>query len=123
LCVGGVETFSDVPIRFSKPIRKRLLGLAKAQKKGIPGVLGLLKGLQLKDLAPEAPAIANYTTGEVMGHSSDRLAAKFNVSRADQDEFTVLSHTRAAAAHANGMYKVGRLLLHYTTCTVHAGCM
>jgi hypothetical protein len=42
-----------------------------------------------------------------MGHSSDRLAAKFNVSRADQDEFTVLSHTRAAAAHANGMYKVG----------------
>ena len=39
------------------------------------------------------------------GHSSDRLAAKFHVSRKDQDEFTVLSHTRAAAAHANGMYK------------------
>ena len=30
------------------------------------GALGLLKGLSLKDLAPEAPAIANYTTGEVM---------------------------------------------------------
>jgi acetyl-CoA acetyltransferase len=40
------------------------------------------------------------------GHSSDRLAARFGVSRHDQDEFTVLSHTRAAAAHAQGLYKV-----------------
>jgi hypothetical protein len=35
-------------------------------KKGMFGALGLLKGLSFKDLAPEAPAIANYTTGEVM---------------------------------------------------------
>eukprot|EP01031_Cornospumella_fuschlensis_P045828 gene45828-56090_t len=61
---GGAETFSDVPIRFSKPIRQRLLNLSKAMKKGPMGALGLLKGLKLKDLAPEAPAIANYTTGE-----------------------------------------------------------
>jgi acetyl-CoA acyltransferase len=58
----------------------------------------------MKDLAPEAPAIQNYTTGEVMGVSSDRLAAKFGVSRADQDNLTVLSHTRAAKAHADGKY-------------------
>jgi len=103
--VGGVETFSDVPIRFSKPIRQRLLGAQKALKKGPMGALGLLKGLKLKDLAPEAPAIANYTTGEVMGHSSDRLAARFDVSRADQDEYAVRSHHRAAAAHANGLYE------------------
>ena len=69
------------------------------------GYLSLLKGLTLKDLAPETPAIANYTTGEVMGHSSDRLAAKFGVSRADQDSFTVRSHLNAAKAHAAGLYK------------------
>ena len=40
--------------------------MSKVAKKGIPGYLGLLKGLKLADLAPEAPAIANYTTGEVM---------------------------------------------------------
>ena len=39
-----------------------------------------------------------------MGHSSDRLAAKFGVTRHAQDEFTVLSHTRAAKAHADGLY-------------------
>lgn len=102
---GGCETFSDVPIRFSKPIRERLLVAPKAMKKGAAGAIGLLKGLKLKDFAPEAPAIANYTTGEVMGHSSDRLAAKFGVSRHDQDEFTVMSHTRAAKAHKDGIYK------------------
>eukprot|EP01033_Poteriospumella_lacustris_P006770 gene6770-4884_t len=101
---GGVETFSDVPIRYSKNIRKRLLQFPKASKKGLPGILGLLKGLKPGDFAPEAPAIANYTTGEVMGHSSDRLAAKFGVSRREQDEFTVLSHHRAAAAHKAGLY-------------------
>lgn len=102
---GGAETFSDVPIRFSKSMRKRLLQFPKASKKGLPGILKLFKGFSFSELAPEAPAIANFTTGEVMGHSSDRLAAKFGVSRRDQDEFTVMSHTRAAAAHANGMYK------------------
>jgi acetyl-CoA acyltransferase len=66
IVAGGVETFSDVPIRFSKNIRKRLLQFPKVSKKGTGAILGLAKGLTLKDLAPEAPAIANYTTGEVM---------------------------------------------------------
>ena len=61
---GGVETFSDVPIRFSRPIRQRLLQFPKVSKKGTMATLGLLKGLKLADLAPEAPAIANYTTGD-----------------------------------------------------------
>lgn len=104
IVAGGCETFSDVPIRFSKPIRQRLLQLPKASKKGVSGYLGLLKGLTLKDLSPEAPAIANYTTGEVMGVSSDRLAAKFGVSRRDQDEYSVSSHLKAAKAHSEGLY-------------------
>ena len=101
---GGCETFSDVPIRYSRPVRKRLLGAAKAMKKGPAGALGLLKGLKLKDLAPEAPSISNFTTGEVMGHSSDRLAAKFGISRKDQDDYTLMSHTRAQQAHDDGLY-------------------
>lgn len=103
--VGGVDTLSDPPIRFSKPVRERLLQAQKVMKKGTLATLGLLKGLKFKDLAPEAPAIANYTTGEVMGHSSDRLAEKFGVSRNDQDEYTVRSHLLAAKAHADGLYK------------------
>lgn len=104
LC-GGSETFSDVPIRFSRAIRKRLLVANKALKKGPMGILPLLKGLKLKDLAPEPPAIKNFSTNEVMGQSSDRLAAKYGVSRVEQDEFAALSHQNASKAHLDGHYK------------------
>jgi len=103
---GGCETFSDAPIRLKRPIRRKLVTMNQAMKKG--GMAGavrhLLKGLKMKDLGVETPAIANYTTGEVMGFSSDRLSAKFGVSREEQDEFAVRSHTMAAAAHEAGWY-------------------
>lgn len=106
IVAGGCETFSDVPIRYKKNVRQKLIGLPKAMKKGPLGALKHMRGVSLMDIfTPEAPAIANYTTGEVMGHSSDRLSAKFGVSRADQDEFTVRSHKNAAKAHADGLYK------------------
>mmetsp|Transcript_25502 Transcript_25502/g.32594 ORF Transcript_25502/g.32594 Transcript_25502/m.32594 type:complete len:488 (+) Transcript_25502:24-1487(+) len=103
---GGCETFSDVPIRLPRPIRRKLITMPKAMKKGGPlgAVRHLLKGLKMKDISLETPAIANYTTGEVMGVSSDRLSAKFGVSRLDQDEFTVRSHTLAGKAHKDGWY-------------------
>ena len=104
ILAGGSETFSDVPIRFSRPIRQRLLNFPKAAKKGPLGILKLLKGLKLKDLAPEPPAIKNFSTGEIMGHSSDRLASRFGVTRAEQDAFAVKSHHCAAKAHAAGLY-------------------
>ena len=104
---GGAETFSDVPIRLTRPIRQKLITLPKAMKSG--GTFGairhMMSGLKTSHLALETPAIANYSTGEVMGVSSDRLSAKFGVSREDQDEFTVRSHLNAAKAHADGWYK------------------
>jgi len=99
---GGVETMSDVPIKFSKPLRERMLASRKV--KSTSKMLGLLKGLKLKDLAPEAPSISNFITGEVMGHSSDRLADAFGVSRRDSDEFALRSHHNAAKAHADGLF-------------------
>ena len=103
---GGVETFSDVPIRLTRPVRQKLITLPKAMKKGGPvgAIRHMLKGLTMKDLALETPAIANYTTGEVMGVSSDKLSAHFGVTRQQQDEFTVRSHTLAAKAHDEQWY-------------------
>lgn len=43
-----------------------------------------------------------FSTGEVMGHSSDRLAAKFGVTREEQDAYALASHQKAAAAHDAG---------------------
>eukprot|EP00957_Ditylum_brightwellii_P157352 11976176-Ditylum_brightwellii.AAC.1 len=101
---GGTETFSDVPIRLSRAVRQKLITLPKAMKKGGPlgGMKHIFGGLKMKDVSLETPAIANYTTGEVMGVSSDRLAAKFGVTREEQDEFAVRSHVLAQKAHDDG---------------------
>jgi len=95
---------SDVPIKFQRPVRKAMIAASKVKKWSFGAVSKVLKGVKLGDFAPETPSIANFTTGEVMGVSSDRLAAKFGVSREDQDRFTVRSHVNAAKAHAAGLY-------------------
>jgi len=100
IIAGGTETMSDPPIRVKRSVRKRLFEARKA--KGPGDYLDLVKGLGPADLVPEAPSIAEFSTGEVMGESADKLAAMFGVSRDDQDEYALLSHQRAAEAQADG---------------------
>ena len=45
--------------------------------------------------------MAEFSTGETMGHSGDRLAAAFGVSRFEQDEFALRSHQLADDATKN----------------------
>jgi len=106
IIAGGCETFSDVPIRLTRPLRQKLITMPKVLKKGGPvGGLKHLLTLNFKNIfSLETPAIANYTTGEVMGFSSDKMAATFGVSRRDQDDFAVRSHTNATKAHEEGFY-------------------
>lgn len=47
--------------------------------------------------------MAEFSTAETMGHSADRLAAAFGVSRLEQDEFALRSHTLAKKAQDGGM--------------------
>lgn len=39
-----------------------------------------------------------------MGHSADRLSAAFNVSRQEQDEYALRSHTLAQQAQEKGFF-------------------
>eukprot|EP00055_Hartaetosiga_balthica_P000064 m.135562 g.135562 ORF g.135562 m.135562 type:complete len:460 (+) comp10074_c0_seq1:20-1399(+) len=104
VCIaGGAETMSDAPIRFSRNMRAAMIASQKVKSPG--GYLGLLGQLKLKDLAPELPAIAEFSTNETMGHSADRLASAFGVSREEQDEFALRSHTLAHQAHEDGKLK------------------
>eukprot|EP00122_Pirum_gemmata_P014001 Pgem_evm1s13042 len=43
-----------------------------------------MAGLNSKDFSLELPAIGEFSTGEVMGHSADRLCTAFGVAREDQ---------------------------------------
>ena len=100
IVAGGTETLSDPPIRVPRPVRKRLFEARQA--KGALDYLQLLEGLNPGDIVPEAPSIAEFSTGEVMGESADRLAAAFGVTRREQDEYALRSHRRAAQARDEG---------------------
>ena len=102
---GGVETFSDVPIRFPKKMRQWLIDLPKELKKGKLDTLKYVSKLRLDYFRPEPPALANFTTGELMGFTSEKIASRFNVTRNDQDKFTIRSHNLAYSAHKNNFYE------------------
>jgi len=100
IIAGGTDTMSDLPIRFRKPVRTRILQARKARSSG--DWLKLLKGLKPGDLLPETPSISEFSTGVTMGESCDRMAAKYGVTREEQDRYALQSHQRAALATQNG---------------------
>jgi acetyl-CoA acetyltransferase family protein len=101
--VGGVEVMSDIPIRFRKKFRQKLLETQKYRKP--TDWLKFVKGLSPSDLLPEIPSISEYSTGETMGQSCDKMAAKYGVTREEQDAFALRSHLRAAKAADDGLLK------------------
>jgi acetyl-CoA acyltransferase len=100
---GGAESLSDIPILFSKNFSDALVGASK--QRSIGGKLGAFKRIRPKDLAPDAPAIAESTTGLTMGESAEKMAKENGITREAQDKFALQSHLRAAAATASGRFK------------------
>lgn len=97
---GGVEVMSDTPPQFEKKVRERLF---EAQSFKSPlEFRKLLSGMSPSDFLPRAPTISEYSTGELMGESADRLAAAFGVGRREQDEYALRTHTLAAKATDSG---------------------
>lgn len=98
---GGVEFMSDVPIRHSRKMRKIMLDFnkAKTRDKKWKLIKQLFSGAVWM---PELPAVAEFSTGETMGHSGDRLCTAFGVTRQAQDEFALRSHTLAKEATDKG---------------------
>src|SRR5437773_2786660 len=100
---GGSESLSDIPILFSKNFSDALVGASK--QKSIGGKLGAFRRIRPKDLAPDAPAIAESTTGLTMGESAEKMAKENHISRDAQDRFALQSQQRPSAATASGRFK------------------
>lgn len=100
---GGTESLSDIPIRYRKPFRKKLIESQKYRKPA--DYLQFVQGLKFSDVLPEIPSIAEFSTGRSMGQDCDRLAARIGVTREEQDRYAVRSHLLAAKAAAEGLLK------------------
>jgi len=100
---GGAESLSDIPILFSRKFSEALVNASK--QKSLGGKLAAFSKIRPKDLAPDAPAIAESTTGLSMGESAEKMAKENGITREAQDKFALQSHHRAAAATASGRFK------------------
>ncbi|OON13911.1 putative acetyl-CoA C-acyltransferase, partial [Opisthorchis viverrini] len=99
---GGADFMSDAPIKLSRTMRSVMLSFGKAKTLQQRLVLGS-KLLSLKAWTPELPAVAEFSTQESMGHSADRLAAAFRVSRQEQDDYAMRTHRLARKAADEGL--------------------
>src|SRR5262245_45611821 len=97
---GGAESLSDVPILFRKKMAQALVEASRA--KGLGAKLKAFSKVRLRDLAPDAPAIAEPSTGLTMGQSAEKMAKENGITRQEQDEIALRSHQRAALATSDG---------------------
>ena len=98
---GGTDCVSDIPIGFRKKMRKKLFNAQKI--KGIGDMIKFGLSLSPNDFKPEVPTISEFSTGKTMGQDCDLMAARYDVSREEQDEFAVRSHQLAAKAQKEGI--------------------
>ena len=100
--VGGTESMSDPPIFTSRPLAQALVQASRARNFGEK--VKPFQKLKPKDLLPVPPAIAEYSTGQTMGDSAEKMAKENQISRREQDELAFLSHRNAAAAWKAGRF-------------------
>lgn len=99
---GGTESMSDAPIFTSRPLAHALVAASKA--KSLPDKLKPFQKLKAKDLLPVPPAIAEYSTGQTMGESAEKMAKENGISREEQDRIALASHLNAARAWKEGRF-------------------
>lgn len=99
---GGTDTNSDLPIVFSKRFSQRM----------VKSVSGRSTWDKLKpwvnfnplELKPVAPGVLEPRTKLSMGQSCEVMAKEWQISREDQDQLALESHSKAAKAYEEGFY-------------------
>ncbi len=99
---GGVDTTSDAPLALNEDLRRLLLQVNRTRSAS--GRLRLLGRLRPRHVVPEIPRNAEPRTGLSMGEHCAITAAKWGITRAEQDELAARSHQRMAAAYERGFF-------------------
>jgi acetyl-CoA acyltransferase len=101
--IGGTESMSDPPIFTSRALAHALLASSKG--KSLPDKLRPFQKLKPADLLPVPPAIAEFSTGMSMGDCAEKMAKDWSITRKEQDEIALASHTNAARAWKEGFFE------------------
>jgi acetyl-CoA C-acetyltransferase len=96
----GVDTTSDAPIGVNEDLREILLDANR--EKSTVGRLKQLTRVRPGHVVPTIPRNEEPRTGLSMGEHCAVMAAEWEVGREEQDELTVKSHHKLAAAYERG---------------------
>jgi acetyl-CoA C-acetyltransferase len=99
---GGFDTTSDAPIEVNEDLRRLLLDLNRARS--VQDRLALLTRLRPGQVVPRIPRNEEPRTGLSMGEHQAISTRRWGIGRADQDEWTVASHRKLAAAYERGFF-------------------
>jgi acetyl-CoA C-acetyltransferase len=99
---GGVDTTSDAPLGANEDLRRALLELNRARSLG--GRLRAVAKLRPTQVVPDRPRNAEPRTGLSMGEHAAITAEEWGIGREEQDELTLTSHQRLAAAYDRGFF-------------------
>jgi acetyl-CoA C-acetyltransferase/acetyl-CoA acyltransferase len=97
--VGGVESMSNYPLQYPRKAAAKFAALQRA--KSLPARLNAIAQFRPSDFVP-VPALlqglSDPVSGLNMGETAELLAREWTISRQEQDEFALQSHSRANAA-------------------------
>jgi acetyl-CoA C-acetyltransferase len=96
----GSDTTSDAPIVVSKKLAQRLTKMSL--QKTTMDKFRAFKGFSPAELMPKPPSVTEPRTGLSMGQHCELMAQVWDITRADQDQFALESHTKAAEAYRTG---------------------
>lgn len=97
---GGTDSTSSVRLPMSPKFSATLRDVNFAKSAG--DRLKLLATLRPRDILPQQPSITEFSVGETMGQSTEKMVKKWGVTRAEQDDLAHASHTNAATAWLEG---------------------
>lgn len=98
--VGGTENMSQIPLFYSASAAKKFGLLARA--KTLPQKLGVMASFRPADLAPRIGlqmGLSDPVSGLNMGQTAENVARDFDITREEQDRFSLNSHLKAVAAN------------------------
>ena len=105
MVAGGSDSTSATRLELPASLMQKVAPVALSKKSGVMDYLKLMGKISpRRDLMPKRPAIAERTTGELMGEACERMAERNEIAREDQDRLALASHQRAAAAIADGRF-------------------
>ena len=106
IVAGGTESMSNVPLLWDPRMKDLLLDLSR--QKSLIGKLRVMTRFRPAMLKP-VPALqlglTDPTCGLNMGQTAELLVRDFGITRQEQDQFSLLSHQRAAATWERCFYK------------------